>query len=133
VKLTPIYGLSIPIIIRHGATQVSTTLSELRLQPPAGPEVPPALQFRINRKGNKSVYGDLEVVWNPRTGPSKVVANMNGIAIYAKIPHRELSLALPDLQAKERGAGTLKIRYLDHESKLVLAEATLDLPATPPA
>jgi hypothetical protein len=131
VKLTPIYGLSIPIIIRHGATQVSTDLTGLQLLPPAGPEGPPVFQFRINRKGNKSVFGDLEILWSPRVGLSRVVASRNGIAIYAKLSHRDFALDLPELPAKGRGPGTLKLRYLDHESKVVLAEAALDLPGTP--
>jgi hypothetical protein len=127
VVLRPIYGLTIPLIIRHGATQVSTTLSDLRLEPQTGPDAPAVLRLRVNRKGNRSVYGDLEVTWSPRAGLSKVVGNHNGIAIYDKLPHRDMALGLPHLPAKNRGPGSLKIRYLDHESKLLLAEATLEL------
>jgi hypothetical protein len=127
VKLTPIYGLTIPLIIRHGATQASTTISDLRLEPPSKPDDPAVLHLRVNRKGNRSVYGDLEVTWSPRAGLPRFVGKHNGIAIYDKVPHRDMTLGLQLPLAKDRGPGSLKIRYLDHESKLVLAEATLEI------
>ena len=36
IQLTAIYGISIPVIVRHGETSVTTTLSELDLVPPTG-------------------------------------------------------------------------------------------------
>jgi len=131
VRLIPIYGLTVPIIIRHGATQVSASLSGLRLEAPAGTERPPALHLRLHRKGNKSVYGDLEATWSPKGGLSRAAGSRRGIAVYAKVAQRDLELALPDLPAGNRGPGTLKVRFLDHETKAVLSEAALEVAGTP--
>ncbi len=59
VQLIPIYGISIPIIIRSGEVQVSSSLNDLKLETQA--DGIQNLNFSINRTGNISVYGDIIV------------------------------------------------------------------------
>lgn len=67
VVITALVGASIPVIMRHGETQMSVTLSELALLPAVG-DAGPALSFQINRSGSRSVYGDLTARFTPRGG-----------------------------------------------------------------
>ena len=132
VNLKAIYGLSIPIIIRHGATQATISISSLRWEL-APNEGHPALRFRLERSGNRSVFGHMDATWTPRGGLPKVVGNLKGIAIYTNISYRDVNFELDGLPAKELGPGTLKIKYQDPETRKVLAEASLELPPKPPS
>lgn len=82
VKLTAIYGVSIPIIVRHGDTSAKATLSDLELVPPSGAEAAPALRFRIGRTGNQSIYGNLTVTFVAAGGKASVIGLANGVAVY---------------------------------------------------
>lgn len=130
VSLKAVYGISIPIIIRHGATQVDVRIAGLELAPPSHKDSPPAVRFRLDRSGNKSAFGHIEATWTPRGGLPKVVGMVKGVAIYANLGHRDLALELDGLPAGMPGPGRLKISYLDAGGK-VMAEAGLELPNQP--
>ena len=49
IQLTPVYGVAIPLIVRHGETSAKAALSGLELVPPAGNGALPALRCRISR------------------------------------------------------------------------------------
>ena len=59
VKLVPIFGITIPVIIRVGKPAVNVTLSDLVLR--FENDTIPKLKFTFNRAGNYSVYGDISV------------------------------------------------------------------------
>jgi len=59
VRLTPIFGITIPVIIRSGNTRVSASISDLSLEYVT--DTIPRLNMKFNRTGNMSVYGDLVV------------------------------------------------------------------------
>ena len=90
ISLTPIYGLSIPLIMRHGDTSAVPSISQLSLD-----KDQKHLLFDLNRSGNQSVYGNLEATLVPLKGASKSLAKMNGVAVYANLSARHISLPLP--------------------------------------
>ena len=59
VKLTPVFGITIPVIIRIGESTTSVKLSDLKLNMNA--DNTPNLEITFNRSGNMSIYGDLTV------------------------------------------------------------------------
>ncbi len=124
ISIKAIYGVSIPVILRHGPVQAKGSLSELRLG--QGPERQ-VLSFQINREGNRSLYGDLQATWRPRGGKPVPAGRLNGVAVYANLPLRKLSLALSDLKGQTLGSGTLKVSYLESGSLTPIAEAVLEL------
>ena len=131
MTIRPIYGISIPVIIRHGATHVQVRLADLALDPPAKPGGAPALRLNLLREGNRSVLGNLKATWTPRQGPATLAGEFRNLAIYANVPRRRLSLDLPGLSGKGRGAGTLKVEFQDNETRKLAAEAVLELPDDP--
>jgi P pilus assembly chaperone PapD len=93
IQLTAIYGISIPVIVRHGETSAAATLSELDLV--AGTAADPAtLRFWIRRTGNESVYGNLTATFTPAGGKPSVVGLANGVAVYTPNPARSAGILL---------------------------------------
>jgi P pilus assembly chaperone PapD len=129
IKLTAIYGISIPVIVRQGESPATVALSDLAVVPPTGAEKAPSLRFRINRSGSQSVFGDLTVTFVPAGGKPKVVGISNGIAVYTPNPSRVAGIVLhlpPDVALKN---GLLNLTYRKQErAKETLAEAAVRVP-----
>lgn len=98
IQLIPIYGISIPIIVRKGNLEASAALSNVRM---ATDNEGPTLEFDISRKGDKSVFGEIHVT---KPGVSEPISIAKGIAIYPEITSRNVSLPLPpEVAAKMHG------------------------------
>jgi hypothetical protein len=93
VRLTPIYGVSIPLIVRHGATSATASLGDAVYRPAQGDE-PALLECKLKRSGNQSIYGNLMVTFVPVSGPSRVVGVVNGVAVYTPNPFRSVRVPL---------------------------------------
>jgi len=128
IKLTPIYGLSIPVIVRHGALKSATELSEVRLM--KTPEGAPVLVGKITRTGNASVYGDVWVEFAPKGGKFTTVARANGVAVYSSNSIRNFAVLLSQDKAAHFEGGTLQITYRrqDADGGQVIAKSTVELP-----
>ena len=130
VRLIPIYGVSIPMFIRHGATSAEVALSGVRLLPPEEAGGSPLLQVQLNRTGNRSVYGNITVRFAPRGGREQVVGLVNGIAVYSPLQSRPAQIPLRPPAGLSLERGRLRISYVDGEQDggAVLAETELELP-----
>lgn len=124
VQLTPIFGISIPIIIRSGIVNASSSLSNLKIENKEGS----TLTFILNRTGNISVYGDLKVEFFPAKGKSYQIGSVKGVAVYTTINKRYMSIKLdPAMDLKN---GKLVLRYTSREDakkQEVFAEAEMEL------
>jgi P pilus assembly chaperone PapD len=89
IQLIPIYGISIPIIVRKGNLQATAAMSNVRL---GKDNEGPTLEFDLARSGNKSVFGEIHVT---KPGQSEPVTVAKGIAIYPEVASRNVSLPLP--------------------------------------
>jgi len=129
VVLTPLIGASIPVIVRHGNTAATVTLSNLELQKPAEGQ-PTLLSMQMERKGNRSVFGDLTVGFTPEGGAEKIIAQVGGVAVYTPNPLRRVKIALQPEPGLILEHGKVRVTYRERpeaEGKL-LAEAFLQLP-----
>jgi hypothetical protein len=66
VQMVPIYGLSIPIIVRVGELQATASLKNVSVV--TSPEGGQAIKFDALREGSKSVYGDVTALYTPVGG-----------------------------------------------------------------
>ena len=129
VVLKTLIGASIPVIVRHGATDAAVALTQRALQP--GPQgQPPLLAFRIERSGNSSVYGDLNVVYTPKGGAGQVVGKAGGVAVYTPNALRRAMLPLKLGAGAPLAGGELRLTYRERPEAggKLLAEAALALP-----
>lgn len=62
IRLTPLVGALIPVIVREGSTVVEMTVSSMSYTSRSG-ENPALLSLSLGRTGNRSVYGDLVVTF----------------------------------------------------------------------
>lgn len=109
VKLTPIFGITIPVIIRVGESTTKVTLSDLAFQ--IVNDTIPNLSLAFNRSGNMSVYGDLAVDYISTQGKKIRVGIANGVAVYTPNVIRRFQFNLNILPGVDYRSGTLRVIY----------------------
>ncbi|MDX9726870.1 MAG: hypothetical protein RBT38_10830 [Bacteroidales bacterium] len=109
VRLTPIFGITIPVIIRNGVTSVNVTLTDLSFT--MVDDNTPRLGFVFNRTGNISVYGDIAVDHVSAEGKITRVGIANGVAVYTPNNLRRFQLELARLPDVDYTKGTLRVTY----------------------
>lgn len=127
VKLTPVYGLSIPVIVRIGENNTKTTLSDPKL---VMQDTIPVLSFQFKREGNMSTYGDLKVDYINDKGKTITVGEVKGIAVYTPNTSRIMKMALPNQPEVDYKKGRIHISYeavSTGRKPQVLAETYLNL------
>ncbi len=129
VRLTPLIGASIPVILRHGETSASVSLSSLELSVHQESGLP-LLSMELQRSGNQSVYGDITVSFVPRDGQAQTIGSAGGVAVYTPNSVRRASLLLQPPQGLKLQDGSLQVSYQERaeDGGHVLAEAQLALP-----
>jgi len=128
VRLIPIFGITIPVIIRVGEPTTEVYISDLVLDKPE--EGSPQLQMTFNRSGNMSVYGDLNVTHVSAEGTETIVGVVNGIAVYTPNALRRFRLELNPPEGVSLDSGKLLITY-NAQSDVkpeTYASAQLELP-----
>lgn len=110
ISLTPIYGVTIPIIVRQGQLSATAAISNPRLE---SDESGHRLLFDLTRAGNASVYGEVIV---SRQGLAEPVLMARGIAIYPERDSRVVTLPLTPEQA-EALRGAVTVRYIEDRSR----------------
>lgn len=128
VKLTPIYGISIPVIIRSGDLNVNATLSNFEIQTNQGVE--PMLKLTINRTGNRSVIGDLTVEYIPEKGNAFEIGKLKNVAVYPDINKRFVTINLNQTNGLNFKNGKLRITFsslFEAKKREVFAKTEIDL------
>lgn len=129
VVIQALVGASIPLIVRHGETRASVTITDLALQAP-GSDGKPALALQLNRTGSRSSYGDLVVHYSPLGGPPVEVATAGGVAVYVPNALRRARMPLQLPAGVTLSSGSLEVTYRERAEAggRVLAQARLALP-----
>ena len=109
VRLTPIFGITIPVIIRMGESTTKVTLSELALA--LAEDGTPDLRVKFNRTGNFSVYGDLAVDHVSPQGTVTRVGAANGIAVYTPNTTRNFKFNLTKVPGVDFSSGKLLVKF----------------------
>jgi hypothetical protein len=127
VMLTPVFGITIPVIIRVGESTASVTFSDLRFE--MANDTVPRFTLVFNRSGNMSVFGDLTVDHISIQGKITRVGIANGVAVYTPNTKRRFQFNLNKVPGVDFRTGTLRVIYTaSSDVKPVrLAEAELVL------
>ncbi|MCG6188900.1 fimbrial biogenesis chaperone [Maribellus maritimus] len=109
IRLTPIFGISIPVIARIGNLSSDVVLSDLNVQQNSqGANV---LNVVLNREGTQSVYGDLKAEYITPEGEKYYVGLVKGIAVYTPNLLRRFTMTLNTPEGIELNKGKLLVRY----------------------
>ena len=105
ITLRPIYGVTIPIIVRKGNLDATATLSDAHLVRDGHG---PGLAFTLARSGSRSTYGSIRVT---RPGLAKPLLEARGIAVYAELAQRIVTLPVSE-EVAALLPGPAKIEYV---------------------
>ncbi|WP_416226797.1 molecular chaperone [Qipengyuania sp. ASV99] len=104
IQLIPIYGVTIPIIVRHGRVEAQVAISQPSIvQGEDGPE----LAMTISRAGASSTYGTLKVT---KPGVEEPIVLLRGLAVYPELSERQVRVLLTPEQAASF-TGQIRIEY----------------------
>ena len=102
IRLTPVYGITIPVFIRKGRLDAGATIANPRLGSNAGAKW---LELDLHRTGQRSVYGEIL----GKRGNEQVFA-LKGVAIYPEVQGRSVRIPLTAEQIGKL-TGPIRIEY----------------------
>lgn len=115
IQLRAIYGLSIPVIVRRGDLQADVSLGPLSLyENDEGEEM---VEVHLNRSGNKSAYGNINVFHESEQGERVQVGVVRGIGIYTPLDRRIYNVRLRNTENIDLNSGKLIVRYEYNEDR----------------
>jgi P pilus assembly chaperone PapD len=110
VQLTPVFGITIPVIIRNGESTTQISISDCALK--MGAEDAPGIGLTLNRTGNMSSYGDINVQHITEDGKKTLVGEAKGVAIYTPNKSRKIYFELNKNTGANLKKGSLLVSYL---------------------
>ena len=118
-QLRPIYGVTIPVIVRLGHLEAKAGISNVKKVTDGGK---PAISLDLNRSGNRSTFGEIRVL---KAGVEKPLAVAGGIAVYTEIGQRSVTIPIdPALAANASGQVTVQYVEPTETGPVTIAEAS---------
>jgi len=105
-QLTPVYGVTIPVIVRLGNLEASAGIANVNLEKKGGET---AVGLDISRTGKRSTYGEVRVL---KAGLKEPIGIQKGIAVYTEIGKRHVSVPIVDTY-KGAVAGQVTVEYIE--------------------
>ncbi len=106
IQITPIYGVTIPVIVRLGALQAKAGIANVRKVDDHGQ---PAVALDLSRSGSRSTFGEVRVL---KAGVKDPIAVIAGIALYTEVGQR--SVLVPVRAAMAASAnGPVTVQYVE--------------------
>jgi hypothetical protein len=109
IRLTPIFGITIPAIIRIGDVYAKTKIADIKFDKDS--EDGPQLSLTFLREGNQSVYGDLTVDYEDQVGKKINVGTVRGIGVYTPNSLRKFSMRLTVPDGIDLQKGRLLVKF----------------------
>lgn len=105
-KLTPVYGVTIPVIVRLGSLTVQAGITNVHLEDHDGK---PAVALELSRTGTRSTFGEIRVL---KAGVKDPIALSRAVAVYTELNER--SVVVP-VNGEYRGplAGPVTVEYIE--------------------
>jgi hypothetical protein len=104
-SLTPIYGVTIPVIVRLGNLEAKAGIANVHLAKSA--QGKPTIAMELTRAGSRSVFGDIKVFKPGQTDP---IAFQRGVAVYTELGARAISIPL-DEKAAALASGPVRVQF----------------------
>ena len=104
--LTPIYGVTIPVIVRFGNLQATAGISDVKLASNGGKKT---ISLDLQRSGERSTYGEIRVL---KAGVAEPIAVQRGVAVYTELGARKVNIPL-DEKAAAGASGKVTVQYVE--------------------
>jgi hypothetical protein len=105
-RLTPVYGVTIPVIVRLGNLEATAGIANVHLDKVEGKQV---VALDLSRTGSRSTYGEVRVF---KAGVKDPIAIQKNVAVYTEINRRHVAIALDDAY-KGAAAGPVTVQYVE--------------------
>jgi hypothetical protein len=116
-ELIPIYGVTIPVVIRMGNLQAKVGIANVQLTDHGGK---PAVALDLTRAGDRSVFGDVRVF---KPGIKDPIAVQRGVAVYTEVATRHVVIPVnPDFAAAAAGPVTVDFVETSETGPVSMAE-----------
>lgn len=118
-KLVPVYGVTIPVIVRLGRLEATAGIADVKKVTEDGK---PAVALTLTRQGARSVYGEVRVT---KPGIEEPIAVVNGVAVYPEIASRPVVIPI-DAKYAAGASGPVKVTYVERTptGTITLAETS---------
>lgn len=118
-QLTPIYGVTIPVIVRLGNLEAKAGLANVRKVTEDGK---PAIALDISRSGDRSTYGEVRVF---KAGIADPIALVRGVAVYTELGRRSVTVPI-DPAHLAAATGPVTVQYVEptDTGPVTIAETT---------
>ncbi len=116
-ELIPVYGVTIPVVIRMGNLQAKVGIGNVQLTRQDGK---PAVSLDLSRGGDRSVFGDVRVF---KAGIKDPIAMQRGVAVYTEIGTRHMVIPVnPEFAASAAGPVTVDFVETSDAGPVSMAE-----------
>ncbi|MEO6360137.1 MAG: molecular chaperone [Sphingomicrobium sp.] len=105
-NLTPVYGVTIPVIVRLGNLDATAGITNVRLATRDGK---PAVALDLTRSGSRSTFGEVRVL---KAGLKDPIAIQRAVAVYKEIGARQVSIPVDD-SMKGQLSGPVTVQYVE--------------------
>lgn len=117
-QLTPVYGVTIPVIVRLGNLQATAGIANV--QRSTGKDGKPVVSVDLTRTGTRSTFGEVRVL---KAGFKEPVALQKAIAVYTELNSRHVDVPLdPDFKGDLSGPVTVQYVETFEDGSHVIAE-----------
>ena len=118
-QLTPIYGVTIPVIVRLGNLQAKAGLANIRKVINNGK---PAIALDISRAGDRSTFGEVRVL---KAGITDPIALVRGVAVYTELGQRSVMVPIDPAHLAD-ASGQVTVQYIEptDSGPVTIAETT---------
>jgi len=122
LQLIPIYGVTIPVIVRLGNLQATAGISNVEVEKKDGK---PEIGLDLSRAGSRSTFGEVLVL---KPGVKDPIAIEKAVAVYTELGTRHVSIPV-DENYKGALNGPVTVQYLetfdDGNQKIAETQAVL--------
>ena len=118
-QLTPIYGVTIPVIVRLGNLEARAGLANVRKVTEGGK---PAISLDISRTGDRSTFGEVRVM---KAGVADPIAVVRGVAVYTELGQRSVTIPIDPAHVTD-ATGHVTVQYIEptDTGPVTIAETT---------
>lgn len=105
-QLTPVYGVTIPVIVRLGALSATAGIANVAKANEGGK---PVIGLDLSRMGDRSTFGEVRV---RKAGVADPIAFAGGIAIYTEVAKRHVTIPI-DARFAAQASGPVTVEYVE--------------------
>ncbi len=106
-QLTPIYGVTIPVIVRLGNLQVTAGIANVHLD--KARDGSPTVALDLSRTGSRSTFGEVRVL---KAGVKDPIALQKAVAVYTELAARHVEIPV-SAAFKADAAGPVTVQYVE--------------------